>query len=186
MIKEMNEKVGYNLYKTLGERIIAFIIDAILLKVVQLIFSFIFFNNRIYIFWALFVPILFFIYRVSMHIIYGQTIGKKIWHIKVVDIETLKKLKFHQVILREMILFLGFLFINFLNRLNIEQFYHHNYSNWFISGLEIAAKSFLLLLIIDFIVMITNKRKRALHDYIAKLVIVDLGILEPIDLKKIS
>jgi uncharacterized RDD family membrane protein YckC len=34
--------------------------------------------------------------------------------------------------------------------------------------------------------MITNKRKRALHDYIAKSVIVDLGILEPIDLKKIS
>ncbi|NLW47457.1 MAG: RDD family protein [Firmicutes bacterium] len=183
----MTGKVEDNLYKTLGERIMAFIFDVILLEFVRLIFSFIFCNNGIrYIFGALFDPILFFIYRVSMHVIYGQTIGKKIWHIKVVDIETLKILKFHQVILREMILFLGILFNNSLKRLSIEQFYHHNYNDWFISGLEIGATLFLVLLIIDFIVMITNKRKRALHDYIAKSVIVDLGILEPINLKRIS
>lgn len=160
-------------------RFIAFAVDVLLLTLISWPIKVFFLDKVLHdSYWGLFDILLFFIYRVLMHTIFGQTIGKRIWNLKVVDIRSLKKPGFIQVVLREIIPLVILLCLNLPLRLGVEKFYHHSYGHWLISGLKVIGS---LLLLADIIVMFSNQLERALHDYLGKSIIVCFGVIEPID-----
>lgn len=157
------------LYKTIGERATALMIDHFLLPFIASIIGFIFGYFSEYSVW------IFMLYRVIMHSLYGQTIGKKILHIKVVDVRTNQKLKINKVLLREITPSLIFFLIyshRYFERLNYDNRYE-----WVVKLMGISGMA---LLIAEVIILFLNKRKRTLHDFISNSAVVDLGVLEPV------
>lgn len=161
--------MDYKLYKTIGERVTALIIDQFLLSFIEPIIGLIFDCFSDYTIW------IFMLYRVIMHSLYGQTIGKKFLHIKVVDVRTNQKLKINKVLLREITSSLIFFLVysyRYFERLNYDSRYE-----WLVKVMGISGTA---LLIAEVITLFLNKRKRALHDFISNSAVVDLGVLEPV------
>lgn len=157
------------LYKTIGERATALMIDRFLLSFIELIIGLIFDYFYDYSIW------IFMLYRVIMHSLYGQTIGKKILHVKVVDVRTNQRLKINKVLLREITLSLIIFLIysyRYFERLNYDSRYE-----WVVKVMGISGTA---LLIAEVIILFLNKRKRTLHDFISNSAVVDLGVLEPV------
>src|SRR5437899_11696402 len=123
------------------------------------------------------------LYTVVMHGRYGQTVGKMATKVRVVDFRTEGKISFGQAWLREgipMFLALGLLgyqvsaiLTGSVSPSDIE------------NGAAFAGKSFLLLMALpaawyaaEVLTMLTNKKRRALHDFIAGTVVVRTNALE--------
>ena len=123
------------------------------------------------------------LYTVVMHGRYGQTVGKMATKVRVVDFRTEGKISFGQAWLREgipMFLTLGLLgyqvsaiLTGSVSPSDIE------------NGAAFAGKSFLLLMALpaawyaaEVLTMLTNKKRRALHDFIAGTVVVRTNALE--------
>lgn len=116
-------------------------------------------------------------YTVLLHAKYGQTVGKRVCHVKVVDSRTEGPLTFRQALLREsipLVMCLGFA---------VYQIYA--LSRGTLSAVEIArgkmadSPAFWLLMslpllwfVAEVITMLTNEKRRALHDYLADTVVV--------------
>ena len=102
-----------------------------------------------------------------MHALYGQTVGKMLTKVKVLDISE-TPLKFYQAVLRDVpqifLIILSFIFVN--PNLNGES----------VEPAVFFSNPFLLLTFIwgvaDLVVFFSNDKKRALHDYIAGSVVV--------------
>ena len=123
-------------------------------------------------------------YTVVMHARYGQTVGKMVTKVRVVDFRTEGKISYLQAWLREsipMVLSLGFLGYQIFTILtgtatasDIE------------NGKALAAsKPFWLLaalpglwFLAEVLTMFTNEKRRALHDFIASTVVVRTNIQE--------
>jgi uncharacterized RDD family membrane protein YckC len=129
----------------------------------------------------LFDIVLFITYRVVMHGIYGQTIGKRIWNLKVMDIRGLKKIGLFQAMSREIIPCLILLMPYLSLKMGIDMVYDQVFGYWVTIGLKIVG---IILLLADIILMFNNQLKRTLHDILAKSVVVNAGALETDELKK--
>src|SRR5882724_2398788 len=127
------------------------------------------------------------VYTVVMHARYGQTVGKMATKVRVVDFRTEGKISWSQAWLREgipMFLSLGFLgyeiFAVWTRRLAPSD----------IANGLVADKAYWLLtalpglwFIAEVLTMLTNEKRRALHDFIAGTVVVrtniDQGSFQP-------
>lgn len=118
------------------------------------------------------------LYMVIMHARYGQTIGKMITKVRVVDFRTEGKITFWQASLRE-----GTPFVLSLGFLGYEVFANLTWAteqNAIASVMELVGnKTFLLLTMLpslwftaEILTMLTNDKRRALHDFIAGTVVI--------------
>jgi uncharacterized RDD family membrane protein YckC len=118
------------------------------------------------------------VYTVLLHARYGQTIGKMVTHVRVVDFRTEGKISFQQALLREgvpMVLSLGFLgyeiFAVLTRRLAPGDLANGqalvaNKALWLLTALPA------LWFVAEVLTMLTNEKRRALHDFIAGTVVV--------------
>jgi len=122
------------------------------------------------------------LYTVVMHARYGQTIGKMVTKVRVVDFRTERSISWRQAWLREgipMVLSLGFLgwqiFFILTGNLSADAVANRR-------GLA-QSKGFWLVMalptlwfVAEVLTMLTNERRRAVHDFIAGTVVVRTNI----------
>jgi len=155
--------------RRLGTAIVDSIVFIPLLFVEQWVFSK---TNNPYVIisWGIFISFLPLFYSVFLHYKYGQTIGKWVAGVKVLDISESKTLTFRQSLLRDsfylVIALIGLFYFAFLI------FQKDNAGNSYNEYNSFTEQAFLWWTIIELISMLTNQKKRAVHDYIAKSVVV--------------
>ena len=153
-------------YQTFLKRLGATIIDAVIFLPV------LFLSNEIFgpdpeksIGWQIIQNGIYYAYSIIAHTLYGQTIGKRLTSIKVVQNEDeTKLLSFYQAFLRDSIgvaIFLLQLFILVLNYGDTE------------IGEQIISLSTLVWIIAEMVTMLFNNKRRSIHDYIAKSVVIN-------------
>lgn len=127
-------------------------------------------NLSVFIAWSIFNAFLPLFYSIILHYKYGQTIGKWVAGVKVLDISESGKLTLKQSILRDSfylgIEIIGVLYFAFLVfQTGQAEYIHIDYRNF-------ASLPILLWTILELISMLTNPKRRAVHDFLAKSVVV--------------
>ncbi|MBX3252957.1 MAG: RDD family protein [Chitinophagaceae bacterium] len=156
-------------YQTFFKRLAATIIDTIIFLPV------LFLSNELFgpnpeksIGWQIVQNGLYYSYSIIGHALYGQTIGKRLTSIKVVQNENESiLLSFFQSFMRDSIgvtIFLMQIFILVFN-----------YGDTPI-GEQIISLSTLVWIIAEMVTMLFNSKRRSIHDYIAKSVVIKLKV----------
>ncbi|MBL0145422.1 MAG: RDD family protein [Chitinophagaceae bacterium] len=160
----MTETIN-NKYQTFFNRLGATLIDAIIFLPV------LFLSNELFgpdpeksIGWQIIQNGLYYAYSIIGHTLYGQTIGKKITSIKVVQNQDENKLlSFRQSFMRDSIgvaIFLLQLLILVLDYGDTE------------IGEQIISLSTLVWIVAEMVTMLFNNKRRSIHDYIANSVVI--------------
>jgi len=172
------EILSFDKYKTFWKRFSAGFIDAIIFIPLAVL------NHIIWghaselqpfflVIWYIIESLSFSVYSILMHGKYGQTIGKVLMDVKVIDVSE-KPLTFSQAILRDiipLILNIIILVINLpkifggANILDPDQ-------NTYDAAIFLMTFVSLLWFLAEVLTMLTNKKRRALHDYIAGSVVI--------------
>jgi uncharacterized RDD family membrane protein YckC len=125
------------------------------------------------------------LYTVGMHACYGQTVGKMVTKVRVVDLRTEGRISWRQAWLREgvpMVLSLGFLsWIVFLilgRGLDPKTLASREAALPARSGFWLLTALPALWFLAEVLTMLTNRKRRALHDFIAGTVVVRTNIDE--------
>jgi uncharacterized RDD family membrane protein YckC len=161
------------IYRTGLKRIWAAIVDGIVFM------PFMFINlwlmkktedTPILISWTILTAFLPLLYSVLLHFKYGQTIGKWVAGVKVVDVSEIRTLTFKQSVLRDVfylgIEVVGLLYFTILVfQTDKAEYLYNDYRNF-------ADQPILWWTFIELVTMLTNSKRRALHDLIAKSVVV--------------
>jgi len=127
-------------------------------------------NNSLIISWTIFTTFLSLFYSIFAHYRYGQTIGKWVVGVKVLDISETKTLSLRQSILRDSfylaIEIIGLLyFILLIFQTGKTEYIFNDYRSF-------AYQPILWWTLIELISMLTNQKSRAVHDFIARSVVV--------------
>ena len=127
-------------------------------------------DTSILIGWTILTAFLPLLYSVVLHYKYGQTIGKWVTGVKVVDVSETRTLTFKQSVLRDVfylgIEIVGLLYLAYLVFQTDKAEYLYNDYRTF------ADQPILWWTFIELVTMLTNSKRRALHDLIAKSVVV--------------
>lgn len=160
-------------YQTFWRRFLALIIDALIFKPLEWM------NNLVFSYdpseFSLFVWLIFWlsawtIYSVGMHGAFGQTVGKMITKVKVLDVSE-GKLSYKQAALRDIVPILGWP-IGIYGSFQVA-FGGLGFEETFSSPMFMT--HFYILfgwVILEMITMLFNKKRRAIHDFIAGSVVV--------------
>ncbi|HJV20527.1 MAG TPA: RDD family protein [Sediminibacterium sp.] len=141
-------------------------------------------NKALFICWILFHTVCWTLYVVIGHSIYGQTIGKRLMGIKVFNVNEKDLISYEHAFLRESVYFFTviagviYLTINTSKVLILNEEIKDTYYN------DIVGLTSGVWLILELLTMWFNKKRRALHDFIAGSVVVDLTELRREDLEK--
>ena len=162
-------------YQTGLKRFLAAIVDGIiflpLVLVDKLIYSFPTTHLSSLFIWQAFLTFAPIAYSIILHYKYGQTIGKSVVNVTVLDVDEARKLNLRQAIYRDSFyvivttitfFYFGFLFM----RTDTPELVLNDYIEF--SGNSI----FFWWTVIELITMLTNKKRRAVHDFLAKSVVV--------------
>jgi uncharacterized RDD family membrane protein YckC len=157
-------------YQTGWRRLGSAIVDGIILGFFYWLISG-YFNENINVYKSIIYDILEILYLVSLTYLYGATVGKKLLGVEVVDNKTGGKIFLRQAILRESGLValvlvsvcLSLFYPGFLSSGPTDA--GHLAYEYF----EFGAQFWFLL---EMITMLSNKKRRAIHDYIAGTVVV--------------
>ncbi len=112
-------------------------------------------------------------YSVILHARYGQTLGKYLMRIKLVDISEINAITLRQAIVRDIVgivincAALIYLMVKLQNTGLITDRYNDFLQPW-------AS----IWLWIELITMLSNRKRRAVHDFIARTVVVRLNVIE--------
>lgn len=157
-------------YQTFSARIGAKLIDSTLIFVLMSIFFPLTFSGELSPLTDLVLINLPFLisvfYTISMHTFQGQTIGKNLLKLKVVDLKE-KPLIFGQAFIRSMPQFFMtgfFLMYSLQNEESNLQFSH----TFFFTAIFL----YLIFQIVDIIIGLVNKRNRTFHDFISQTVVI--------------
>lgn len=164
-------------YTSFGERLAAGLIDGLVFVpfvIVDSVFIAKNTNGWLVVTWTMLMTIASFLYSVLMHARYGQTLGKMAMKIKVVDVSETRDIGLRKAFLRDsvwiaveligfFILLYGIVSEGFISD-DITLVYD-SYFAWF------GGAWFLL----ELITMLTNSKRRALHDFIAGTVVMKLA-----------
>ena len=127
-------------------------------------------NQYTIICWQTFTVFLPIFYSIILHCKYGQTIGKWVAGVKVLDISETKRINLKHSIFREsfyltieLIGFFYFIFMVF--KTGDTQYFFKDFNNF-------AQTPFLVWTSLELITMFTNSKRRAIHDFLAKSVVV--------------
>ncbi|QNA46628.1 RDD family protein [Lacibacter sediminis] len=120
--------------------------------------------------WTAFNASLYYLYSIYFHYKFGRTIGKWVVRIKVLDISETKLLSLKQAFLRDslylIIQIIGLLYFLFLvaktGDLDIIIMDYRNFIDY----------SFLCWMLLELLSMLTNDKRRAIHDWLAGSVVI--------------
>jgi uncharacterized RDD family membrane protein YckC len=166
-------------YNTFWKRLFAGIIDGLVflpLIIFQTIIEEYFidmYSRWIFIGFEFFYAICWMLYVVVGHGKYGQTVGKKLLKIKVFDIDEKNLIGYRRAFLRESVWFfvsiagIIYLIIITQNISSINEGISEKYD-------DIVGLTSLSWFVVELITMLSNYKRRAVHDFIAGSVVVDL------------
>lgn len=165
-------------YQTFGNRIVALLVDAVVFT--PLIVFYIFFGNvdlpnSVHFILIPAFAVISLGYNILLHWKYGQTIGKMVAKVKVLDISE-KPIGFGQSFLREILYVVTEVFETVTLLYLILAGYSRN-SETVLQVENLFTIPVLAFLVIDTIVCLASKKNRALHDLIAGTVVVRLSVL---------
>jgi len=166
-------------YETFSKRFLASLIDGIVFLPLTIIDNLIedhVTNKEVFLSWLLFYTLCGLTYAVISHGRYGQTIGKHFMGIKVLDhVNEKEVIGYKRAFYRESIWFftilLSLIYMSYQNPgPTINEEIHSFYYN-IVNGLFS-----LIWLGVELVTMLFNQKRRALHDYIAGSVVMDINI----------
>ena len=112
------------------------------------------------------------LYSVLLHARFGQTVGKRLLRVKVLDIEELHTPTLCQALLRDIgIVVLNTTSLIYLAYLVLTGSYVPGAETTFLPG-EILTWAAVAWLALELITMLSNEKRRAFHDFIARTVVV--------------
>ncbi len=160
-------------YSTFWKRFFAGIIDAFFIYILSYVFE-LFFPDAINSYVVIFFTFLPFIYSIGMHGHSGQTLGKKFMEVQVTNSKDEKSITYLQAFLRDLIPIIGLttmvvmsLYTPEIN--TVEDMEQHKD---FYRIMAILGATNMIWYISEFVTMLFNKKRRAVHDYIASTVVV--------------
>ena len=160
-------------YTTSLKRIGAAIVDAIVFLPLLFIQQWYFKpdeNLFVYLGWLTCTFLIQIIYSIVLHKKYGQTIGKWVTGIKVMDISEDKNITLKQSVRRticfSVVELAGLLYLSY-KIMRQQKYSQDDYEN-------VISICVLIWVAIEFIVMLSNKRRRTVHDIFAKSVVIKL------------
>jgi uncharacterized RDD family membrane protein YckC len=166
-------------YSTFWPRFWAGLIDGLVLCPISIIDNYMYpprVDKPLLVIWTIFSFLTYSTYSVLLHARYGQTVGKKAMNIKVMNFGEDRLPSYGQAILRDIGEvgpgFIGSAYLIFLilaDRSSREAIS----SNWVLIALGFANLGWFVL---ELVTMLTNKKRRALHDLIAGTVVVRLEL----------
>ena len=126
--------------------------------------------NGVLVIWFVFASSLPYLYNVLMHGKYGQTIGKMATKVKVVDV-SLAKLSMRQAFLRDSV-YIALTTVAVIIGIPGIIDGGNSYQNPNTVSVRILAYASLAWFVVELVTMLTNSKRRALHDFIAGSVVV--------------
>lgn len=154
----------YDKYQTTGPRIIALVVDGLILLPLSIINIFIVNLNLSPIFtysWVFIMTLAPSLYTIILHTLYGQTFGKMAAKVKVVDVNENPIMLYHAVLRSLPQIFFSFAVI-FFSKSNddFQMLITVLYAIW---------------TVLNIIVFFVNDKRRALHDFVAGTIVVRLN-----------
>ena len=117
-------------------------------------------------------------YSIIGHYKYGMTIGKWVARIKVIDVSETKNITLRQAVLRD-IVFLVLTVVDIITDILLHSTWQDGDFPEYISWISFVANSaWLLWTLLEIISMLTNRKRRAIHDFIAGTVVVQIDEFE--------
>jgi uncharacterized RDD family membrane protein YckC len=161
------------IYRTFWPRFWAGIVDGIVFMPISYFDGWVYSKvhwNGVLVIWFVFVSSLPYLYSVLMHGKYGQTIGKMATKVKVVDV-SLDKLSMRQAFLRDSV-YIALTTVAVIISIPGIIDGGNSYQNTNTVSARILAFASLAWFVIELVTMLTNSKRRALHDFIAGSVVV--------------
>jgi uncharacterized RDD family membrane protein YckC len=159
-------------YRTGLKRLLAAIVDGIVFMPLLLVDKWLYSSNHnptLLTIWLIFTSFLPILYSIILHYKYGYTIGKWVARVKVLDVSETHTLTLKQSIMRDIVLLL----VQAIGLFYILVYVIQNNGGSFISDYDdFAGMPLFIWTIAELISMITNAKRRAIHDLIAKSVVV--------------
>ena len=171
-IKKREEEIKLlkyeNRYTSFSDRFLAALFDAIFLAVFSILSLF---SSTQNLYLNQFLSFLFFItpylYFIVMHAFKGQTFGKMIMGIKIFDKSENKEINLKQAILRDLVPLSGAFILYVLKQFNVDM------TNGVFFGINVFLQSILTIWwLLEIITMMTNPKRRAIHDKLANTVVL--------------
>jgi uncharacterized RDD family membrane protein YckC len=163
---------AFEKYRVGFQRFIALLIDGLVFSPLIFVGGYIFgsnFSDSIIIVWLIFHTSVSYLYNIILHTFFGQTIGKMLTGIKVLDVSE-TPITFRQSVYRDIIpLILGVIFlcgdIYTISTIGIE---FVGNSIFYV----IMTNILLVWAVLELVSMLTNEKRRSIHDFIAGTVVV--------------
>jgi uncharacterized RDD family membrane protein YckC len=162
-----------SIYRTFWARFWAGVVDGIVFMPIIYIDRLIYSNvhwNGVLVIWFVFASSLPYLYNVLMHGKYGQTVGKMATKVKVVDV-SLAKLSMRQAFLRDSV-YIALTTVTVIIGIPWIIGGGNPYQNPNTVSAMILAYASLAWFVVELVTMLTNSKRRALHDFIAGSVVV--------------
>ena len=166
-------------YHTFGPRFWAGFIDGLVFLPISLSDTYLSSPARgsmILISWAIVSYSAYWLYSVSLHARFGQTLGKRAMHVKVMDISEERIPSLGQAFLRDV----GYIILNISS---LVYFVYIVVAHKYVTGTEqvnslpgrVLAFASLGWFLLEVITMLANSKRRAIHDLIAKTVVLKVA-----------
>ena len=173
-------------YQTITKRVIAGFIDGLVFYPFSFIIEYLSkdeygnfdeFNNAV-IWWTFLQTLLWAIYVVVGHGKFGQTLGKKAMGIKVLDLDEIHTIRYKRACYRESVWIITQIvgFIYFLIRYRSSNSDIIRNPSYTLD--EYLSFTIILWTVIEIVTTLSNSKRRAVHDYIGKSVVIDMSELK--------
>lgn len=166
-----------NKYHTFWRRLLAGLLDSFLFIPLSIVDFYVNQSENILFFitWRLVSIICWMIYIVIGHGKYGQTLGKKVMQIRVLDIGEQKTIGYWRAFIRESVWVIadisGLIYLAYASytaNVNDRELIRSVYEDY-------TSYTILVWFLLELITMLFNSKRRAFHDYIARSVVVNLN-----------
>jgi len=159
-------------YQTGLKRFVAAIIDGLVFLPLYFLEQWLYNENGnlpIVIGFVILLPFLPILYSITLHYKFGQTIGKRVMDVKVLNVNEEKLLSLWQAIFRDsfyiVVQVIGLFYFSLFMFKEDNALLINEYRNF-------ADQPLFWWTLLELITMLTNSKRRALHDFIAKSVVV--------------
>jgi uncharacterized RDD family membrane protein YckC len=157
-------------YKTVFSKYFAISFDILIFIIINYVI--LFFDKNLNYLYMKYATILYCLYLIICHSIFGKTLGKAIYSLTVLNIDELKKISIFQSIIRELVPLIFAIFYTILKD-NIKISYFVNNSFNIYNVLLISYTLFYFgWYISELLIILFNNKRRGLNDIISKVVII--------------